>query len=229
MTPYPHKRIHATCKPLMWVGDPLSCQGAARRYAHMASHSMLSPLGPIGRLSTPSAARSPSAPPCVPTFGDGQPDGSSRDRAAPCRTDARSAVTASAAVLGRRRATRCAAHLQNLTASTQDSCSAARARPAVAANRLSHSRIASAVSSAQEPATGRKSSRTVEALNLQLAAIHVLGSLPCRVAERLRVGASGLNGSTLRRTLRAGVECPDGCVVALASSRGPSASIKPAN
>ena len=99
---------------------------------------MLSPLGPIGRLSTPSAARSPSAPPCVPTVGDGQPDGSSRDRAAPCRTDARSAVTASAAVLGRRRATRCAAHLQNLTASTQDSCSAARARLAVATNRLSH-------------------------------------------------------------------------------------------
>ena len=97
------------------MGYPLSCRGAARRYAHMASHSMLSPLGPIGRLSTPSAARSPSAPPCVPTFGDGQPDGSSRDRAAPCRTDARSAVTASAAVLGRRRATRCAAHLQTLT------------------------------------------------------------------------------------------------------------------
>ena len=126
------------CRPLKWVGDPLSYRGAARCHAHMASHSMLSPLGPIGRLSTPSAARSPSAPPCVPTFGDGQPDGSSRDRAAPCRTDARSAVTASAAVLGRRRATRCAAHLQNLTASTQDSCSAARALPAVATNGRTH-------------------------------------------------------------------------------------------
>ena len=84
------------------------------------------------------AARSPSTPPRMPTVADGEPDDAARDRAAPCRTGARSAVTASAAVLGRRRATRYAAHLQALTVSTQNSCRAARARPAAATNRLSH-------------------------------------------------------------------------------------------
>ena len=39
---------------------------------------------------------------------------------------------------GRKRVTRCAADLQALTRATQNSCSAARARPAVAMNRLSH-------------------------------------------------------------------------------------------
>ena len=115
-------------------------------------------------------------------------------------------VTASAAVLGRRRATRCAAPLQTLTRSTQEGCSAARARPAVATNRLSHRERR--LERAEEPAAGKKSSRTVEALNLQLLEFGARLKL-----ERLQVGPSELDGRTLRHrrcALHESPQPPDG-------------------
>ena len=74
----------------------------------------------------------------VGTVADGESDGATRDRAASCRTGARSAVIAVAAVHGRKRMARCPADLQIRMKSTQSSRSAARARPDMNTNRLTH-------------------------------------------------------------------------------------------
>ena len=74
----------------------------------------------------------------VGTVADGESDGATRDRAASCRTGARSAVIAVAAVHGRKRMARCPADLQIRMKSKQSSRSAARARPDMNTNRLTH-------------------------------------------------------------------------------------------
>ena len=126
------------CKPLMWVGDPFSCRGVARHHVHMASHSTLSPLGPnrpcghieCSALSQRAAMRA---------------DGRRRSAGWYCSRPSSSLPHGrkkrghcSGYGDGRKRVTRCAADLQALTVLTQNSCSAARVRPAVAMNRLSH-------------------------------------------------------------------------------------------
>ena len=100
--------------------------------AHWLPLSLSSPDG--GRKSTPSAPRSPRAP---PTW-DGKPDDTARVRPASCRTGARSTVSVVAAVHGRKRTTRCVAYLQRRIISMQTSRSAARARPDMSTNRLAH-------------------------------------------------------------------------------------------
>ena len=159
------------------------------------------------------------------TVARGQPGSVARDRAAPCHTGAQSAVTAMAAVHGRRRATRCAAHLQNLTAFTQDSCSAARARLAVATNRLSHRerRLERAGTSnwQEELKDG------VEALNLQLQQTRDECS-PQRDAFEFWC-RSCKDGRTHRHRLRAAHELPHSCGGPLTRTLVPGVALHPAN
>ena len=119
-------------------GRSLSCRGVARHHVHMASHSTLSPLGPnrpcghieCSALSQRAAMRA---------------DGRRRSAGWYCSRPSSSLPHGrkkrghcSGYGDGRKRVTRCAADLQALTVLTQNSCSAARVRPAVAMNRLSH-------------------------------------------------------------------------------------------
>ena len=119
-------------------GRSLSCRGVARHHVHMASHSTLSPLGPnrpcghieCSALSQRAAMRA---------------DGRRRSAGWYCSRPSSSLPHGrkkrghcSGYGDGRKRVTRCAADLQALTTFTQNSCSAARERPAVAMNRLSH-------------------------------------------------------------------------------------------
>ena len=53
------------CGYLEWVVDLNSCRGAAPRHTHLVSSCASRRGGPIGRMSMPSAARSPRAPPSV--------------------------------------------------------------------------------------------------------------------------------------------------------------------
>ena len=140
-----------------------------------------------------SAARSPSTPPLMPTVADGEPDDAARDRAAPCRTGARNAVTALAAVHGGRRAPRCAAHLQTRTIDTQKCCSAVRARAVMNTNGLSHREHCLERQATRSWLEGRAQARTVEALNRQL---HQMGD--ASPPERLRVGERTLDLHTAR-------------------------------
>ena len=137
-----------------------------------------------------SAARSPSTPPRMPTVADGEPDDAARDRAAPCRTGARNAVTALAAVHGGRRAPRCAAHLQTRTIDTQKCCSAVRARAVMNTNGLSHREHC-----LERPATSSWLEELKDGGGAQPAAPPDGG---CISSERLRVGERTLDLHTAR-------------------------------